>query len=294
MAITGESESRLHRSFTPSCAAWEETAHALGVSVATIGREQRMVEAWLHREVGRKAEEVFHKALAVEFDRQTKEAWGALIDAVSQSMIAAGELKMSNAALGFRAHSGWAIVVAVAGSPARPLVIERRGIEIASSAILGSKQPYHAAERLDTPQAEAWIRQCRDSSTHLSTGALSTLAAQLADKGHTVVGVGILFASGRPLPDLAKILQSHALIHTAEGEFFREALVSASEHCSLPVTRVKEREAWDSGAAMFGLSPADLQQRIGDLGRSLGPPWRQDEKLAALAAWIALANRLAV
>jgi len=29
----------------------EETAQALGISVATVGREQRMAEAWLHREV---------------------------------------------------------------------------------------------------------------------------------------------------------------------------------------------------------------------------------------------------
>jgi len=29
----------------------EETAQALGVSVATIGREQRLAEAWLHREL---------------------------------------------------------------------------------------------------------------------------------------------------------------------------------------------------------------------------------------------------
>jgi RNA polymerase sigma factor (TIGR02999 family) len=31
----------------------EETAQALGISVATVGREQRMAEAWLHREVSR-------------------------------------------------------------------------------------------------------------------------------------------------------------------------------------------------------------------------------------------------
>jgi RNA polymerase sigma-70 factor, ECF subfamily len=29
----------------------EETAEALGISVATVGREQRMAEAWLHREL---------------------------------------------------------------------------------------------------------------------------------------------------------------------------------------------------------------------------------------------------
>jgi len=31
----------------------EETAKALGVSVATVGREQRLAEAWLHREMSR-------------------------------------------------------------------------------------------------------------------------------------------------------------------------------------------------------------------------------------------------
>jgi RNA polymerase sigma factor (sigma-70 family) len=31
----------------------EETAQALGISVATVGREQRIAEAWLHRELSR-------------------------------------------------------------------------------------------------------------------------------------------------------------------------------------------------------------------------------------------------
>jgi RNA polymerase sigma-70 factor, ECF subfamily len=34
----------------------EETARALGLSVATVGREQRMAEAWLHRELARNHE----------------------------------------------------------------------------------------------------------------------------------------------------------------------------------------------------------------------------------------------
>jgi RNA polymerase sigma-70 factor (ECF subfamily) len=29
----------------------EETAQAMGISVATVGREQRLAEAWLHREM---------------------------------------------------------------------------------------------------------------------------------------------------------------------------------------------------------------------------------------------------
>ncbi len=53
------------------------------------------------------------------------------------------------AAVGFPAHSGWTVVVAVAGSLSRPEALERRRIETADVAIPGSKQPYHEAERLD-------------------------------------------------------------------------------------------------------------------------------------------------
>jgi hypothetical protein len=180
--------------------------------------------------------------------------------------------------------------VAVAGSLDNPFVLERRRIETADPSIPGSRQPYHAAERLDVRKAENLIRLCRDSSILLARNSVSAMVAQLKRKGHRVVGAGILFASGRPLPNLAATLQSHAFIHTAEGEFFREALVCASEYCSLPVTRVKEREIWERGATLCPLDSTDLEQRITELGRLLGPPWRQDEKLASLAAWIALAE----
>jgi hypothetical protein len=192
------------------------------------------------------------------------------------------------AGLGFRSHSGWSIVVAVGGSPFNPVVLERHRIETASPAIPGSKQPYHAAERLDFQQAEMLIHSCRESSTALARDAVNGIVVDLERRGHRVVVAGLLFGSGRPLPDLKATLQSHALIHTAEGEFFREVLARASEHCSLPLTKVKEREIWDRSAEAFHLSSADVQQRINELGRSLGPPWRQDQKLASLVAWTAL------
>ncbi|HXB72306.1 MAG TPA: hypothetical protein VNY05_28970 [Candidatus Acidoferrales bacterium] len=197
---------------------------------------------------------------------------------------------MSNAAaLGFRAHSGWAVAVAVTGSPGSPIMLDRRRIDIADAAIPGSKQPYHAAASLDVRNAEALIGRCQESSAWLAAGAINALVARLSET-HRLVGSGILFGSGRPLPELAAILRSHPLIHTAEGEFFREVLARASERCSLPVKRVKEREVWDRAAGVWHLELRPLQERIDTLGRSLGPPWRQDEKLASLAAWIALAE----
>jgi hypothetical protein len=194
------------------------------------------------------------------------------------------------AALGLCTHSGWTVAVAVAGSPQKPAVLERRRIDYADAAVPGSRQPYHAAQALDLQSAETWIRECRSSATLLATSGVGDMAAQIRHRGFTLGSAGILFGSNRPLPELAAILRSHALIHTAEGEFFREVLVRASEQCSLRVTRVKEREVWDRGAGKFGLVSADLQGRIGGLGKSLGPPWRRDERLASLAGWIALAE----
>jgi len=191
-------------------------------------------------------------------------------------------------ALGFRSHSGWTVAVAVAGSPRNPVVIERCRLETADAAIHGSKQPYHAAEPLSFEKAEALIERCLESSTRLANAGVSAMVAHLKQQNHKVVGAGILASSGRPLPDLAATLQSHALIHTAEGEFFRDVLIRASEHCSLSVMKIKEREIWERGAAAFKLSAPDLQGRINGIGKPIGPPWTQDEKLASLVAWIAL------
>jgi hypothetical protein len=42
---------------------------------------------------------------------------------------------------------------------------------------------------------------------------------------------------------------------------------------------------------MLRLRPDDLTRRMVELGRSLGAPWSQDEKLATLVAWLALASK---
>jgi len=52
----------------------------------------------------------------------------------------------------------------------------------------------------------------------------------------------MLLASGRALPSLQKILASHALIHTAEGEFFRKIVSESCESCHIPVMGIRERE----------------------------------------------------
>ncbi len=195
---------------------------------------------------------------------------------------------MNKAAIGLRAHSGWAALVALAGPTASPQVIARRRIEIADPGIRGSKQPFHAAEPLQFPDAKAFIARCSASTGRLAREALQAAMDGLRDRRSEPVGCGIILGSGRTLPGLEAILKSHAMIHTAEGEFFRAALVEACEHCGIPVLGIKEKELYEQAAAHFHTPVSELQHRIQEMGKSVGPPWTEDQKYAALVAWMAL------
>ncbi len=186
-------------------------------------------------------------------------------------------------ALGFRAHSGWAALVAVAGTIDSVKVIERRRIVIADPDMPGSQQPYHAAAELTFPEGEALVRRAIESSRALALEAMSAAVKTLRSQGHEVEGCGVVLGSGKALPALEKILASHALIHTAEGEMFRDVLVWAAKECPLPVVGVREKDL-----------DASSLQRIAPIGKRIGPPWTQDQKYATLAALLALRGAAAV
>ena len=96
----------------------------------------------------------------------------------------------------------------------------------------------------------------------------------------------MLLASGRALPPLPKILASHALVHTAEGEFFRKVVREACEHFRIPVVGIRERELDERANATFGRAAARVRQHISSLGKSVGSPCTHDEKTAALAGLV--------
>src|SRR5207248_8841995 len=199
----------------------------------------------------------------------------------------------STAAVGLRAHSGWAALIAIAGPLDSPRVVERRRVELCDPQDPRAKQPFHAAKPLDSAKAEKLVNDCIASSQKLASKAMRSLISDLEHRGHHPIACAVLCASGRPLPGLKAILASHALIHAAEGELFRDVLVRAATECGLAVTKIKERELLAFVESSIVLSEAKLQQHLVVLGKQLGPPWRQDEKYATLAAWVALATPFA-
>jgi hypothetical protein len=200
------------------------------------------------------------------------------------------------AAFGLRVHSGWAALAAVAGPLAAPTVLERRRIELADRTVPGGVQPFHAARLLALDEARQLVGQSLEGATRMARSALAATAAELRRRGTEVIACGLIQSSARSLPDLGAVLASHALVHTAEGELFREALSTAATGLGLSVLRIKERDLLDRCAATLATATGaacDVERRLADLGRTLGPPWRQDEKLATVAAWLALAERSA-
>ena len=185
-------------------------------------------------------------------------------------------------------HSGWAAMVAITGTIDSPSVIDRRIIQLHNPKIVGSKQPYHAAEPLPFNEAEAFISHCIEESHQLAHNGMETAIRALRQSGHSLAGCVILLASGHSLPSLERVLASHAMIHAAEGELYRNALIQAAGRCKLTVIPVKQRELFSRAGEILRRSEDDLRRYLSALGHSLGPPWREDQKCATLAAWIAL------
>jgi len=190
-------------------------------------------------------------------------------------------------------HSGWAAVVVVALERGAPVVIDRRRMELIDAKMRGAQQPYHAAKDMKLADAEAFLKRCGEATLTVATASLRGVISEMASKGHEAAGACMLLGSGRPTDDLAATLRSHAMIHTAEGQFFRNVVRQSCEACGLPVTGVKEKELTQRATDGIGITQAELERRISEAGKRIGPPWRQDEKLCAVAGWFALANSAA-
>jgi len=192
------------------------------------------------------------------------------------------------AVLGLRAHSGWAALVAVGGASASPHVLDRRRIEMADDP--EAKQPYHAAEELSLPKATGLLERFAREAGRRAVKDLGAALDELRADGYDVMGAIVLTAAGRPLPALEQVLASHALIHTADGEHFRDALAAASAGHRLRVTRIREKELLARAEAALRRPARELQSSVTAWGKALGPPWTQDQKLSALGAWTVLAD----
>ena len=77
----------------------------------------------------------------------------------------------------------------------------------------------------------------------------------------------------------------------AEGLAVRQALRFGLGPTGLEVVETDEKSLTDLASQVLDRSPAEIEARLKALGATVGPPWRKEQKLACLAAWLALAAR---
>lgn len=190
-------------------------------------------------------------------------------------------------AVGLKAHSGWAALVAIGLSGNDLRVIDRRRIELVDPGDIDwAKQPYHAADGLPPKDAAKLVQRGIDAANRVAVREMRALVERSKKAGHKIVGCGVLV--GTPMPEwtVDQIRAVHVRMHKAEGVLFPAALTVAAETCGLNVVAIPEKtldarveESMDLAVAM---------ETMAALGKSAGPPWGKDQKTATLAAMIVL------
>jgi hypothetical protein len=167
------------------------------------------------------------------------------------------------------AHTGWAAAISIgAGKPLE--LLDRRRIELVPGGFEVAGV-YHAAAELPLAKAKRLVADVRATAERNAGDSVRAILSALRERRANVGACGIVGAA-KELPDLAAILRSHALIHTAEGELYRAALARGAQAQGLELVFVPARNL-DADVAW-----------VRAMGRAVGPPWGKDQKLAAVAA----------
>jgi hypothetical protein len=188
------------------------------------------------------------------------------------------------AAIGCRVHTGWAALVVVAGDADQPEILLRRRAELADPSGRVRKNVYQASRGLDPAEAAPRVEAAERIAAEQATAALEAIALD-----HKARACGVVTGAFEGAP-LESILASHALAHAAEGQLYQQALLHGAESLGLEALAITKRSIWEQGESALGIGGDELKIRLDDLREELGAPWAEDQKLAALAAWIALAR----
>jgi len=127
------------------------------------------------------------------------------------------------------------VLVAVTGAVN---IIERRRVDVITNEMHAKhrgNQPYHRAKELGLPEAKKYLVEYTAESDRLAREAISNTIADLESRGYEIIAVALLLSGGRKLRPLPQILASHPLIHTAEGELFRQTIRRSCESLAILV-----------------------------------------------------------
>ena len=189
---------------------------------------------------------------------------------------------MNPVALGFRVKSGYAIAVALGGPASAPAAVSRHVVELSDPDVADTRQPYHDGFYTHEEDAPTIARRVRI----IERVAKRSVAALLNDARLAGCrGAGLVVGS---VIDPAKVGNPHIRAHASEGRLFRTVLESALRSHGIACEVIVEKQLAAKAAAALARRDAEIRRVLAGFGKSLGAPWRADEKAASIAAWLAL------
>jgi hypothetical protein len=147
---------------------------------------------------------------------------------------------------------------------------------------------YQAARGFDPAAAAGLVGAAEQVAAEQAAVAVERTLRAAGDEGAVIGSCAVVVGKFPTRARLESILASHALAHAAEGRLYQCALLRGAESRGLSTVAIPKQSIWEEGAAAFGVAGGELRTWIDELRREVGPPWAEDQKLGALAAWIAL------
>jgi len=206
---------------------------------------------------------------------------------------------MSPVAFGFRAVKGGSVVVAIATENREPRLVLSTYLATGTDGDRLSIEPYHLAAEIAqrdahggiSAEVKAIVVEGRKRQDALAARGLDALVGELKGIGHQPVLAALLVNRAGWITDLL-VYSLAALEHppVAEGLAVRNALRFALSQSGIRAVELDEKSLPDVASTALCLSAADIDARLRSFGKSAGRPWRKEQKLACLAAWIAIAS----
>ena len=189
------------------------------------------------------------------------------------------------AVIGLRPRTGRATAVVLSGPADAPQLVKRGELILTDARLPATFQPYHEVMDLPWNESQTKVKPFVRAIEKVAAKALSDLVSTLASEGFQVAGVGIAGTADR---DLARLGNFHIRAHAAEGLLFRQVLEFAAKANKLRYRTFIESNLQTVASAELGMTLAKLNKSLTSLGRSAGPPWRREQRVAASAAWLTL------
>jgi hypothetical protein len=190
----------------------------------------------------------------------------------------------SRAALGFRVKSGWAAAVVLTGSACSPQLCDVQRIDLSDPQLPETRQPYHAAMgklETDPRKIDRRVRVVRS----IAQRSIATLLAGCRQNGYSIRRAALVVGSQI---DPASVTNPHIRAHAFEGRLFRSVLEKSLQTHRIRTDVLIERDAYMQAAIQLKQSNENVRRMIQNFSRETEAPWRAEQKLAALAAWLAL------